>query len=160
MDSQTERILIVGVGNELLRDEGLGVHVARSLLSMKPSLPPNVDVLEAGTSLLDVLPLMPLYSRVVIVDAVRAGKRAGHIHRVEVTDETAGSFEAGASVSLHEMGVMEALKLGAMMGFRPGSLFIIGAEPEQIEPGTELSPRLGRAANRIISILLREIGKA
>ncbi len=158
MDRQSEKILILGVGNELLRDEGLGVHVARSLLAMNPSLPSHVDVLEAGTSLLDVLPRMPLYSRVIIVDAVSAGKRAGGIHRIEATDELTGSFESGASVSLHEMGVAEALRVGAMMGLKPKNLLVIGAEPERIEPGTELSPRLDRAARKIISMLLSEIG--
>lgn len=160
MDCQSEKILIVGVGNELLRDEGLGVHVARSLLAMKPSLPPHVDVLEAGTSLLDVLPRMPLYSRVIIVDAVRAGKRAGGLHRIETTDEFTESFESGASVSLHEMGVVEALRVASMLGLKPKKLLIVGAEPENIEPGTELSPRLDRAARKIISMLLSEIGGA
>lgn len=160
MDSQSERILIVGVGNELLRDEGLGVHVARSLLAMKPSLPPLVDVLEAGTSLLDVLPLMPFYSRVIIVDAVSAGKHGGRIHRIEATDELTEPFESGASVSLHEVGVVEALGVASILGLKPKELLIVGAEPENIEPGTELSPRLNRAARKILSMLLSEIGKA
>ncbi len=159
MHRQPDTILIVGVGNELLRDEGLGVHVVRSLLAGKTALPPHVGVLEAGTSLLDVLPRMRLYLRVIIVDAVRAGKVAGSIHHVEVTDELAGSLRTGPPVSLHEWGVMETLRVAAMLGLLPERLFIVGAEPERIEPGTQLSPRLARAAKKIVSMLLSEIGE-
>lgn len=156
MDIQTERILIVGVGNELLCDEGLGVHVARALQAIKPALPAHVDVLEAGTSLMDALPRMASYSRVIIVDAVRAGKRPGRVHRIEADGGFDVPPECGVAVSLHEVGVAGTLAMGAMMGLRPKRLLIVGAEPERIEPGMELSPRLARAAKRIVALLLLE----
>lgn len=160
MDSQTDRILIVGVGNALLRDEGLGVHVARALQAMKPALPEHVDVFEAGTLMMDALPRMTSYSRVIVVDAVRAGKRPGSIYRIEADDGPATPPECGEAVSLHEIGVAETLSIGALMGLKPKSTLIVGAEPERIEPGTELSPRLVKAARRIVSMLLAETGQA
>ena len=60
-----EKTLIVGIGNELLGDEGFGVHVARALLAL-PSLPCGVEVMEAGTCLLEVLPLLPQFARVIL----------------------------------------------------------------------------------------------
>lgn len=160
MDHEAERILIVGVGNELLGDEGLGVHVVRALQAMRPALPGHVDVLEAGTSLMDALPRMVSYARVIIVDAVQAGKRPGSIHRIEAGRGFEKQWGCGGVVSLHELGVAETLEIGALMGLRPKSLLMVGAEPERIEPGMELSPRLVHAAKRIVSMLLSEAGEA
>lgn len=156
MDHEAERILIVGVGNELLGDEGVGVHVVRALQAKRPGLPEHVDVLEAGTSLMDALPRMATYSRVIIVDAVRAGKRPGSIHRIEADRGFEKQWGCGGAVSLHELGVAETLAIGALMGLRPKSLLIVGAEPERMEPGMQLTPRLVHAARRIVSMLLSE----
>lgn len=156
MTSASEKLLIVGVGNELLGDEGLGVHVARALLAAKDSLPAQVDVLEAGTALLDLVAEMPRYSRVVIVDAVRAGQEAGTVYRVESVAEFARQFEANLPISLHQWNLIETLQVAEKLGLLPRQLTLIGAEPESIGPSTELSPKLARAAEKISSILLAE----
>lgn len=156
MTAASEKVLIVGVGNELLGDEGLGVHVARSLLAAKDSLPAQVDVREAGTALLDLVAEMPRYSRVVIVDAVRAGQEAGTVYRVESVAEFARQFEANLPLSLHQWNLIETLQVAEKLGLLPRQLTLIGAEPESIGPSIELSPKLARAAEKIISILLAE----
>lgn len=156
MSGERETILIVGIGNELLGDEGLGVHVARWLLAAKDSLPAQVDVLEAGTALLDLVAEMPRYSRVVIVDAVRAGQEAGTVYRVESVAEFARQLEANLPISLHQWNLIETLQVAGKLGLLPRQLTLIGAEPESIDPSTELSPKLAQAAEKIISILLAE----
>jgi len=151
-----EKVLIVGIGNELLGDEGLGVHVARSLLGAKASLPPQVEVLDAGTALLDLLPEMSRYSRVILVDAVRAGQEAGRIYRLESLADFAGQLDTNPRMSLHQWDLMETLRVAEMLGLLPKKLSLVGAEPESIAPGTELSPKLTQAAEKIVSILLDE----
>lgn len=157
--SATDTVLIVGVGNELLGDEGLGVHVARSLLRLQSqhALPPRVDVLEAGTALLDVLPEMSRHSRVVIVDAIRAGREPGTIYRAEVGPSLLGNAEAICPLSLHHWDLMETLRVGQTLGLLPRQLTLFGAEPESLSPGTELSPRLAQAAERIAAMLVEEM---
>jgi hydrogenase maturation protease len=157
MSSDADSVLIVGLGNELLGDEGLGVHVARSLLAARDSLPAHVTVLEAGTSLLDVLPEMPRYARVILVDAVRTGRRPGTLCRAELSADSITQQEASAPVSLHQWGVMETLRAAKLLKLLPARLSLVGAEPERIGPGTELSPALARARERITSILLDEL---
>ncbi len=157
MSHEGEKVLIVGVGNELLGDEGLGVHVARSLLAAQAS-PPQVEVLEAGTSLLDVVQEMSRYSRVIIVDAVRAGQEPGTLYRAETLADLAGHLETILPISLHQWSLIETLRAAETLGLLPGQLTLVGAEPESIAPGTELSPRLARAAQRITSMLLKELG--
>ncbi len=152
----SERLLIVGVGNELLGDEGLGVHVAWALLRMQPALPPEVDVLEAGTALLDVLPQWSRYSRVVVVDAVSAGSPPGTIYRAELGSDSLDR-EPALPLSLHQWGLRDTLRIGAALDLLPRQLTLVGAEPEVITAGTELSPRLARAAQEITSMLLEEM---
>jgi hydrogenase maturation protease len=151
------RTLVVGVGNELLRDDGLGVHVAR-LLSGSP-LPPDVDVLEAGTSLLDLLPEVTQYARVVIVDAIRKGSPAGTVFRCDNLDIRAAANESVAPLSLHQWGLLDTLAAAERLGMIPRQLTIVGAEPEIIDVGTQLSPTLETAAERIVETLIMELRK-
>jgi hydrogenase maturation protease len=150
-------MLIVGVGNELLGDEGLGVHVARSLLQRSPPLPPHVEVVDAGTALLDVLPEMARHSRVVIVDAIRTGKEPGTLYRAEVDSSFLGNTDSVLPLSLHQWDLLETLRVGQTLGLLPAQLTVLGAEPENISPGTRLSHRLAQAAENIVAGLLTEI---
>ncbi len=165
MGHEGQKVLVVGIGNELLGDEGLGVHVARSLLaelapmgSGRASLPLHVDVLVAGTSLLNIVPEMPRYARVIIVDAIQNNQRPGTLYRVDTLAELAGELEASVPLSLHEWNLIETLRAAEMLGLLPGKITLIGAEPESLAPSTELSPSLARAAKQIASILLEELG--
>jgi len=155
MSGAKRTVLIVGVGNELLGDEGFGVHVAQ-LLQAAPALPAHVEVLEAGTALLDVVQEMSRYFHVFIVDAVRAGREPGTLYRVDLTG--AGSQQPSAPfMSLHEWGVMETLLVAEKLGLLPERVTLIGAEPENVEPGMTLSPRLAQAAEEVVSRLWEEV---
>ncbi len=155
VSATSESLLIVGIGNELLGDEGLGVHVARALLQRRPALPAAVEVLEAGTALLDVLPEMSRYSRVVIVDAIRGGKDPGTVYRAEL-DLDCQPARGALPLSLHQVDVVETLAVADALGLRPRRLTLVGAEPESMAAGTELSPRLAKAAQAIASLLAEE----
>ncbi len=150
------KTLIVGIGNELLGDEGLGVHVARSLAAARGTLPSDVDVLEAGTSLFDVLPEMARYSRVILVDAVQAGGTPGSIYFLTPEAGATGPPDSGTPLSLHGWGVAETLRAAAILELMPEKLMIVGVEPESLNPGTELSPKLALAAEKIAALLSGE----
>lgn len=158
MSEADKTVLIAGIGNELLGDEGLGVHVARALLAAPEALQPQVEVLEAGTALLDFLPELTRYARVILVDAIRAGREAGTVYRAEMVGDLAGQLETSSPVSLHEWGLLESLRAAKTLGMLPERLTLLGSEPECVLPGTELSPKLRRAADQILSLLLEEFG--
>ena len=149
--------LIVGVGNELLGDEGLGVHVVRRLLAMKDRLPPGAEVLEAGIFLMNSLGEISAYPHVILVDAVRAGGKPGRIYRVEIEEGLADCLPDVGALSLHQWGVAESLYAAEVLGLLPARVTLVGAEPERIEPGTELSPTLEPVRDRIVSLLLEEV---
>lgn len=153
-------MLILGVGNELLGDEGLGVHVARSLLDGRCSLPADVKVLEAGTALLDFVPEMSRHARVFVVDVVRTGREPGTLYRWEVVADSVRRMETLPSTSLHEWGLLETLRAAEMLGLMPKNLTLLGAEPQTIEPSMELSPRLAQVVEKLVTILLEEASSA
>jgi hydrogenase maturation protease len=158
MSADAESILIVGIGNELLGDEGLGVHVARRLQAAAYALPAHVSVLECGTCLLDVLPEMSHHSHVIIVDAMRGGQKAGTVYRAELPGNLDAELPAVPYLSLHQWGAIETLRAAKLLGMSPRRTTLVGAEPECMEPSLELSPALARAAEQIAATLLAELG--
>lgn len=151
------RVLIVGVGNELLGDEGLGVHVARTLLARRNSLPAGVDVIEAGTSLLDLLGELARCERVILVDAVRAGGEPGTIYWLEPAKGLAADAPEPAPLSLHEWSLLEALRAAEKLHLLPPELSLVGAEPQATELSLQLSPAVERAARGIVATLTEEL---
>jgi len=158
MTDTAETVLIVGTGNELLGDEGLGIHVVRSLRA-RACLPAHVELIEAGTALLDFIPQMARHGRVILVDAIRAGGEPGTLYRLEVVAGSVLQRETCLPISLHEWGIRETLWAAEMLGMMPERLTLLGAEPETVEPSLELSPRLAGAAEKIVG-LLREVAGA
>jgi hydrogenase maturation protease len=158
MSSYEKSVLVVGIGNELLGDEGLGVRVARRLLAARNLLPAHVAVLECGTCLLDVVSEMARYSHVIIVDAIRGGRKAGTVYRAELSEDLSDQLPAVPSLSLHQWGVIETLQAAKLLGLSPRRTTLFGAEPACVQPSLELSPALARAGAEIAATLLSELG--
>jgi hydrogenase maturation protease len=149
-------VLVVGIGNELLRDEGLGVHVARALAA-SPALPESAEVVEAGLALLDLAGEMARRERVILVDAVRAEREPGTLYRLELRDGMVERMPAGPALSLHQWGLADTLRAIALMGLLPRRVTVLGAEPERVEPGLDLSPAVAGAARRLVALVLAEL---
>jgi hydrogenase maturation protease len=146
------RIVVIGVGNLILTDEGIGIHVVKALQELE--LPDDVKLIDGGTSP-DLIAYTRAGDKLIIVDAARAGGKPGTIYRFRPED-LAG--EKAALTSAHEMGVVENLKLMSMAGNEPKEIIIIGIEPKEIKFGTELSPELGRKVPEIVKAVRKEIG--
>ena len=146
-----KRTVVIGVGNLLQKDEGIGIHAVKALQKMQ--LPDNVTIIDGGTSP-DILACTRGGDKLIIVDAARAGGEPGAIYRFQPDDLIA---ERGAAVSVHELGVPQNLRLMLLSGNEPSEVVIIGIEPKEIEWGIELSPELEMKIPEIISVVLREI---
>lgn len=151
-------VLVVGVGNLLMGDEGLGVHVARALAALDGAFPPEVEVLEGGTALFDLGREIARRPHVILVDAICAGGAPGSVYRVEEIGDLTAALDGAHAISLHQWGLVDTLRAFERLGLMPGRLSVIGAEPGRLEPGTTLSPALERAKERIVAMLLEELG--
>jgi len=144
------KCVILGVGNLLLKDEGIGVHVVQALKGML--LPDGVEVVDGGTSP-DLPYLVEGADKLIVVDAVQAGGEPGSIYRLTPEDVAA---RPDALLSAHQMDLLASLRTLRLDG-GPKEVVIIGVEPEEIGWGLEPSPKLQERLLEIIKATLREI---
>jgi hydrogenase maturation protease len=149
----TVRTLVLGLGNILLRDEGIGVWVAESL-SREFRFPPEVAMLEGGTLGLDLLPRLDGVERLLLVDAVKLGREPGEIVRLE-GDAVPAALDV--KISPHQVGVQDLLAAARLMGREPPLVVLWGMEPERLDPGTGFSPRVAEALPQLRDGVLDEL---
>ena len=145
--------LILGLGNVLLGDEGVGIHAVREL--EKRALPSHVDVIDGGTLGLGLLDLMKGYEWVVIVDAVDAGDEPGTILRF--TPQEVASKDQALPLSLHQTEILKVLELASYLGQTLPPIVIYGIQPQFMAWSTELSPTLQAKLSALIDAVLEEV---
>ncbi len=144
------RILIVGVGNILMGDDGLGVYALDRVRSR--ALPGSVDTLEGGKSLIHALPDLTGYEKLILLDAVETDEDGVVVIR---NLEFAGPPHN--AISLHELGVEEALRLILFETGHLPEVVIIGVRPEKIAFGMELSVVTSARIDRLADTVMDEI---
>lgn len=134
----TPKVTLIGLGNLLMRDEGVGIQAVRAL-EERYELPPDLEVVDGGTSGLDLLPYIENRDRVVFVDAVNFRQEPGYIGVLE-NQEVPALF--ATKDSLHHLGLMDVLAAARLLDVAPKEVCLIGIQPQTIETGLELSDRL------------------
>lgn len=147
-----KKIVVLGVGNLLLSDEGIGVHVVNKL--MKMALPPEVEVIEGGVYGLGLMNVVTRTERLIVIDAVKGGGPPGSIYRFGIEDLT--TTPDAYKMSVHEIGILELIRLSQLVGQTPKTT-IIGVEPKSLKMGMELSPEIEAKVPRIIELILDEL---
>jgi hydrogenase maturation protease len=143
------RTLILGIGNLLLCDEGVGVHVARAL--QRERLPENVVTLEVGTAFLDALPEIERADRIIIIDAMQADHAPGTVYRVPFDD----CVKPECIASLHGFDLSRALYLAGRE--KPPEAVVFGVEPARIDWGADLSPEIEKVIPAVIQAIKAEL---
>jgi len=146
-------ILILGVGNILLSDEGVGVHVIQAMQGRE--LPDNVELLDGGTGAFDLLDLIAHRDKIIIIDAVQGGGEPGAIYRFRPDDITLSRHPL---TSAHQVNLSDALTMAKFAGCAPGDVIIYGIEPKRIDWGLELSPEVAAVVPRVIELVMKELG--
>jgi hydrogenase maturation protease len=143
--------LILGLGNILLRDEGVGVRVVQAMEGM--SLPSGVELFDGGTAGLDLLDAMADRRKVIVIDAIDADVAPGTVLRLSPQELVP---QASPTVSLHEVGLLETLAVARQLGTAPAEVVIIGVNPRELGWGLSLSPGIARLVPEIIELVLAE----
>lgn len=154
MASTRAPILVLGIGNLLLKDEGIGVHVVRAMANLP--LPDDVELLDGGTAGADLLDTISERRRLIVIDALDADVPPGTILRMKPDDLAA---DASGNLSLHEFGIAETLAMAGQLKCAPHDVTLIAMRPWDIGCGLELSDEMNRQMPRIIEVVLDEIGR-
>lgn len=153
-DTPSPRVTILGVGNELLSDEGVGVYVAKEL--EKKEIPPGVEVFEGGTDGFGLLHIISDTDYLIVIDSVKGGGEPGSIYRFDIKD--APSCPDLFKTSVHQIGILEVINLSDLIGKTPETV-VIGIEPKTVATGMELSPEIHAKIPRVVELVLEEVDK-
>jgi hydrogenase maturation protease len=147
------KVAILGIGNILLRDEGVGIHVINALKD-KYKFPESVRLIDGGTMGLDLLPFLEDSEKVLIIDAVDFRKEPGAINII--TGETIPSF-FNSKLSVHQIGLSDILFISKLMKVNLPELCLIGIQPKSIEIGTELSEEIHARLEVLLAQVLQKL---
>ena len=147
---------MLGLGNILLSDEGVGVRVVERLLEQY-DFPEGVRVMDGGTLGLDLLPYVEDASRLLVVDAVQARKPPGSLVRME-GDEIPIFLDA-SKVSPHQEGLQDLLAVAVLKGYLPDEVVFWGAQIESLGVGLELSAPVAAQVDALAGKVLEELAR-
>jgi len=148
------RILILGIGNILMRDDGAGVRAVEAL--RESVIPESVEVVDGGTAGLALIDEIEGRERVIVIDAMDAGDPPGTVRRM-TPDDLAGG--AAGALSLHEFGLLQALDGARLLGRAPREVIVYGVQVKDVSLGLDLSDEVAAAlpalAGRALADALR-----
>lgn len=154
MSKRKEKTIVLGVGNILLQDEGIGVYVVQEMEKLK--LPDHVTLVDGGTASMELLPMIEKADRLIVVDAIEAGSEPGAIFKF--TPKDIRPKVGKDRVSLHEIGLLESLDMIKQSGGKCPETVIFGIQPKTMEWGMGLSPEVEKKIPQIMELVLKEIG--
>jgi hydrogenase maturation protease len=144
--------LILGVGNILLGDEGVGVRVVETMKEM--DMPDNVELIDGGTGAFDLLDVVSGHNKVIIIDAVQGNDEPGAIYRFYPGDI---GMQRRCLTSVHQVNMLDALSLTKLTGNPPKEIIVFGIEPKNMEWGLELSAKVQAVIPRVIELVMDEL---
>ena len=147
------QILLLGLGNTLLKDDGIGVHAIHAL-KKGYHFSPQIEMIDGGTLGLDLLHLLENRDKILFVDAVDFGKAPGTIGVLE-NEDISSAFQT--KLSVHHIGLPDLLLAAKWMDIKPSKICLIGIQPERMDMGLEMTEpvrgKIGELVNRIIGEL-------
>jgi hydrogenase maturation protease len=146
-------VVVAGVGNLLMQDDGIGVWTVRAL-ARDYVLPPRVRLIDGGVLGLQLVHELRSAQQLLIVDAMNGAGPPGTIYRL---DADALSKDRRTLMSLHEVGLLDVLSVGELLGWRPRTR-ILGVQPLEVRaPGLELTPALQAALPKVVGAVVEEL---
>jgi hydrogenase maturation protease len=147
-----QQIVVLGVGNTLHSDDGAGVHALKKLQD-DPRLPGDVVLIDGGTHGIELLAYLQDSSRLLLLDAVDVGGRAGTL--VRMADSELRGLPCGASV--HQLGVADLLATLPLISEVPREIVLLGVQPASTDWGTELSAPVEAALGPLVDAAIEQL---
>lgn len=156
------KTLVLGIGNPILGDDGVGVHVAQELVKLITDDSETITVEDTNTSGLNLLDIITGYEKVVIIDAIITdtdGREIGEIYRLRPEDFAASVH---LSTSMHDVNLPTVIEIGKklMPDAMPSEIVIFAVEVAEVEVFTEeMTAKVKEAVPKILDRVLAELGK-
>lgn len=151
-----KKLLVMGVGNILMMDEGVGVHAIHEFWKEQANYDESlVDFIDGGTFTQDIFFVFETYEKVLVLDLVRAGHEPGTIYSLDEDDLVKNEKQI---LSLHDTDLLDSLDMAQMRGHRP-SLKVVGIEPAKIDWGMEMTPVIVKAFPSFMKVARQHIEK-
>lgn len=147
------KVLVMGIGNLLLQDEGAGVRAVEAF-ERNYTFPDCVEMLDGGTSGIELLQYIVGRDVLILVDVVRTGSPSGTLSRFE-GDEVPSLFQK--KISPHQLGISDLLATSKLLGSIPEKVVLIGIEPKSIETGIELTDEIAACIDRVAEMIAQEL---
>jgi hydrogenase maturation protease len=146
--------IVIGLGNPLMSDEGIGVLLVGKLAEKFPGRE-NVEFYDGGTGGMSLLYKIENRYKVILIDCAKMGEPAGTIRRF--TPDQVRSVKTLGHFSLHEVDILKVLELAAQFGDAPKEVVLFGIEPQSLELGSDLSKPLADQFENYIVMISREL---
>jgi hydrogenase maturation protease len=147
------RIVVLGIGNILLSDEGIGVRVVEAL-EERYAMPPEIEVVDGGTAGTVLYEYIESVDHLIIVDACLMDLPPGSVGRL-VGDEVPAFFQT--KISPHQLGLSDLLAAATLTDRSPKNLILIGIEPESIDTGMELTPTCAKSLETALGQVIADL---
>ncbi|SDL63122.1 hydrogenase maturation protease [Maridesulfovibrio ferrireducens] len=149
-----KKLLVLGVGNILLMDEGVGVHAIEAL--RKEEWPENVHMVDGGTFTQDLFHVLEGYDGLLVLDIVHAGEAPGTVYMFEEDDLIQNDDQR---LSLHDIDLIDSLHMAEMVGKRP-RMRVIGMEPKSYTDwGLEMTPEVQKTFPHFLEVSRKEVNR-
>ena len=146
-------VLILGLGNVMMTDDGFGIRMVEKLRE-NFCFSSGTEVLDGGTLGLDLLPRLEGVDRLLIIDALEMDAEPGKIFRLE-GEEVPRAF--ASKLSVHQMGVQDLLAVAELQGHLPSELIVWGVQPDTVKMGLDLTPAVAAATDEVLANVLEEL---
>lgn len=148
-----DKIVVLGIGNVLLSDEGVGVKVVQDLESQY-AFPENVELVDGGVGSFSLLPYIESAKKLLVIDAISGGKPPGTIYKFK--DEEI-PYQVIEKLSTHELNFSDILNLAKLRGKYPEELVIIGIEPQSLELKVGLTDTVKQNYKKLLNEVLDQL---
>ena len=146
-------VTILGLGNILMTDEGVGVHAVKEF-EARYAVPEHVEVVDGGAAGLDLIPFIEGREKVLMVDAVNFDREPGYIGILQNEEIPIRITE---KASMHHLGLMDVLSIVRMSGHLPKELCLIGIQPKSLELGLDMTPEICDKKDALIEQVVKKL---
>jgi len=147
------RISVLGLGNILLTDEGVGVHAVNAI-KKRYTFSPDIEIIDGGTMGLDLLPIFQSQDKILIIDAVDFKKAPGHLEAIEGNNIPS---VLNSKLSVHHIGVSDLLFAAKLTRDAPQEVYLVGIQPKSLDVGLDMTDEVRTRLDDIIELVFRKL---